>query len=164
MIKAIFACDDNWGIGKNNSLPWPHNPEDLKWFKEMTDDGIVIMGRNTWESLPVKPLPNRINYVITSDPNISKGYYGRFTSTNLPRAIKAITEYRYNPCPDIWIIGGAQLFESCIPIIEEVHLSRIEGDYDCDVFLPKWKLMRNFNISYEKITKNGLCIQKWVKR
>lgn len=165
MIKAIFACDEKWGIGKNNSLPWPHNSEDLKWFKEKTENGIVVMGRNTWESLPRKPLPNRINYVITSDHNITEGYYGRFTSNkDIGTAIRAMIEERFVPNQDIWIIGGSQLFSGCINVIEEIYLSRIDGDYNCDTFLPKWKIMRNFTIGEQHITKNGLYIQKWVKR
>lgn len=166
MIKAIFACDLEWGIGKNNSLPWPHNPEDLKWFREMTNAQAVVMGRKTWESLPIKPLPNRLNFVITSAnmENYNPRPHGSYSGKNIPRIVKDIIEARYGGIDDIWIIGGAQLFESCIDIIDEIHLSRIEGDYGCDVFLPKWKIMRKFTINEEKITKNGLHIQKWVKR
>src|SRR6056297_2869461 len=108
MIRAILACDEDWGIGKNGDLPWPHNPADLKWFKQCTDGGVVVMGRKTWESLPRKPLPNRMNYVITSDPDIEPGYYGRFSSKDIGRAIRSIIQYRMTPEPDIWIIGGAQ--------------------------------------------------------
>ena len=66
MIRAILACDEDWGIGKAGTLPWPHNPADLKWFKETTSGGVVAMGKATWDSLPNKPLPNRNNIVITS--------------------------------------------------------------------------------------------------
>ena len=66
MIKAILACDQDWGIGKDGDLPWPHNTEDLKWFKESTIGGVVVMGKSTWNSLPRKPLPNRKNIIITS--------------------------------------------------------------------------------------------------
>ena len=67
MIKAILACDENWGIGKAGTLPWLHNPADLKWFKQMTTGSTVVMGRKTWDSLPVKPLPNRKNIVVSSN-------------------------------------------------------------------------------------------------
>lgn len=164
MIKAIFACDEEWGIGKNNTLPWPHNPEDLRWFKKMTANNIVVMGRNTWESLPIKPLPNRLNYVVTSDSNITTGYHGRFTSsTDISRAIKATIEDRYSPTLDIWIIGGAQLFAGCIYIIDEIYISRIEGKFDCDVFLPKIKIMRNYIPDSYTFTRDGLSTEKWIK-
>ncbi len=64
MIRAILACDQDWGIGKDGDLPWPHNPADLKWFKESTLDSTVVMGKTTWDSLPVKPLPNRQHIVV----------------------------------------------------------------------------------------------------
>lgn len=164
MIKAIFACDEKWGIGKNNSLPWPHNPEDLKWFKEQTNSSVVVMGKNTWESLPIKPLPNRINYVITSDPNITEGYHGRFTSkVNIGRAIKEMIENRFPDDINIWIIGGAKLFYDCIDIIDEVNISRIEGDYNCDVFFPKTEFMRNFYLDSYMFRNNNLKIEYWKK-
>ena len=63
-IKAILACDADWGIGKDGDLPWPHNPADLKWFKQSTLNHTVVMGKATWDSLPVKPLPNRVNVLF----------------------------------------------------------------------------------------------------
>ena len=63
MIKAILACDEDWGIGKDGELPWPHNSADLKWFKENTTGGVVVMGKSTWDSLPFKPLPKRENII-----------------------------------------------------------------------------------------------------
>ena len=166
MIKAIFACDSEWGIGKNNSLPWPHNPEDLKWFKTMTNAQSVVMGRKTWESLPIKPLPNRLNFVITSTSmeNYNPRPHGYYGGSDVKRIIKDVIEERYGGIDDIWIIGGAQLFVSCIDIIEEVHLSRIEGKYDCDIFLPKIKFMRNFYLEHTNIHKNGLYTEYWKKR
>ena len=66
MIRAILACDENWGIGKSGALPWPHNPADLKWFKASTLNHTIVMGKATWDSLPVKPLSNRVNVVVSS--------------------------------------------------------------------------------------------------
>ena len=65
MIKAILACDEDWGIGKDGDMPWPHNPADLKWFKENTTGGVVVMGKSTWDGLPFKPLPKRENIIVT---------------------------------------------------------------------------------------------------
>ena len=67
MLSAIVAVDNNWGIGFNNKL-LERIPEDLKHFKSLTTDNIIIMGRNTWDSLPTKPLSNRITIVVTSTP------------------------------------------------------------------------------------------------
>ena len=65
MISAIVAIDNNWGIGFNGNL-LEHIPEDLKYFKQLTSENTIVLGRKTWDSLPKKPLPNRFNVVITS--------------------------------------------------------------------------------------------------
>jgi dihydrofolate reductase len=70
MISAIVAVDQNWGIGYKGEL-LEHLPPDLKYFKELTTGHVVVMGRKTWDSLPKKPLPNRINYVITREAKSS---------------------------------------------------------------------------------------------
>ena len=67
MISAIVAVDENWGIGFNGEL-LEKIPEDMKHFKELTTNSIVVMGRKTWDSLPIKPLPNRLNMVISRSP------------------------------------------------------------------------------------------------
>lgn len=162
MIRAILACDEDWGIGKDGDLPWPHNPADLKWFKQCTDGGVVVMGRKTWESLPRKPLPNRMNYVITSDPNIEPGYYGRFSSKDIGRAIRSTIQYRMIPEPDIWIIGGAQLVESCLKIIDEIWLSRIQGTYDCDTFLPRNIIETTYEL-FSSEWEGDVYVDKWRK-
>ena len=64
-MRLILACDLKGGIGYQNKLPW-HIPLDLSRFKSLTKNGVVVMGRKTWESLPKKPLPNRVNVVISN--------------------------------------------------------------------------------------------------
>ena len=64
MISAIVAVDNNWGIGFNGNL-LEHIPEDLKYFKALTTNHIIVMGRKTWDSIPVKPLKDRLNIVIS---------------------------------------------------------------------------------------------------
>ena len=162
MIRAILAHDAYWGIGKDGDLPWPKNSDDLKWFKECTDGGVVVMGRKTWESLPRKPLPGRVNYVITSDQNITEGYYGRFTSDNIGKAIKANIKDRFVD-QNIWIIGGAQLVESCLPIIDELWLSDVGGVYDCDTFLPKQKITEKFCMGAVEVLSSSI-VTKWVRK
>lgn len=163
MIRAILACDEEWGIGKNGDLPWPYNPADLRWFKKCTDSDVVVMGRKTWESLPRKPLPNRINYVITSDPNIEEGYHGRFGSKDIGRGIRSIIQWRITPEPDIWIIGGAQLLEACLPVIDEIWLSRISGTHDCDTFLPKAAIELSYKLYSSRWDEDDVYVEKWRK-
>ena len=156
MIKAILACDEAWGIGKNGDLPWPHNPADLKWFKEKTLNSTIIMGRNTWNSLPFKPLPKRENVVVTSsDISGPDSVFEMKSLLKILPQMKALNK-------DIWIIGGAQLIESMLPYIDEFHFSRISGTYNCDVFLPLTKIEEQFNIDTITITPE-LTIEIWKK-
>ena len=142
MIRAILACDDDWGIGKDGDLPWPHNPADLKWFKEKTVGGVVAMGKATWDSLPNKPLPNRNNIVVTSsEQDKDKGGY------HFLKIETAMTDLvNMSKLQNVWIIGGARLVEGMLPIIEEIHLSRISGTYDCDTFLPSTLILENYTL------------------
>ena len=158
MIRAILACDEDWGIGKNNTLPWPHNPADLKWFKETTTGGVVAMGKSTWDSLPMKPLPNRNNIVVTSSTDDYNGggyHYMRFET--------AQTELvNMNRLQDVWVIGGAQLVEGLLPIIDEIWLSRIPGTYDCDVFLPRETVESHYELYKSEV--DDLWIDYWKQR
>jgi len=129
-VRAIFAADYAWGIGKNGTLPWPKNSADLKWFRECTEGHIVMMGRRTWEDpkLP-KPLPNRYNIVV-SDRGI-----GSFdTRPNMVIKRDQVKAYLDLLEKDVWIIGGAQLFQSTLPFVDEIWVSRIRGTYECDTF------------------------------
>ena len=154
MIKAILACDDNYGIGKDGNLPWPHNSADLKWFKECTVGNAVVMGRNTWVSLPFKPLPNRQNIVISS-VNVD-GATHTFNDNVVDRIVSLSHEY------PIWIIGGAKLIHSCINIIDEFHLSRIQGVYNCDTFLPRTLIEENYSLTSSGLN-NSVYVDVWSK-
>lgn len=131
-MKLIVACDPKGGIGYNNKLPWSNIEGDLPRFKELTTGKVVVMGRNTWESLPKKPLPNRINVVVskTDIPGIT-------TLTSLPE--KDNMDLR-----DVWLIGGAALIESSWHLIDEVHLTRTLAEYTCDKFINVVKLEKEF--------------------
>ena len=164
MIRAILAHDDNWGIGKDGTLPWPTNKDDLRWFKENTDNDIVVMGRKTWESLPIKPLPNRLNFVITSTnmEQYNPRPHCTYSGENAGRIIKEIIDTRYKPY-DTWIIGGAQLVESCLDVIDELWLNNVGSDYDCDTFLPRDKILDKFIAGNVEIKSFG-TITKWVRK
>jgi dihydrofolate reductase len=164
LIRAILACDDNWGIGKDGGLPWPHNPADLKWFRRMTDGQSVVMGRKTWESLKVRPLPNRLNFVITSTSmeNYKPRPHGSYGGDNVTRIIKDVIEARYGGIDDVWIIGGAQLIESCLDIIDELWLSRIAGTFDCDTFLPAPLIKEKFLLGAAE-AGTDISVEKWIR-
>ena len=155
MIKAILAADAEWGIGKNNILPWSNNSDDLRWFKQITHEQTVVMGRNTWESLPIKPLPGRYNIVVSSNP-----VDGPDLVISLQEA-KSVLQYTY-PGTQKWIIGGAMLVEALMPIIDEIWISRIEGTHGCDTFLPSRKIATWYH--RQRIPHNTLDLERWVRR
>lgn len=158
MIRAILAHDAYWGIGKDGDLPWPKNQDDLKWFKECTENSMVVMGRKTWESLPRKPLPNRRNVVVSrnlEDTNI----VGAPTVVH-PDDLKMFLAIQSMP---VWIIGGSQLLESCLPYIDELWFNDVGCDYHCDTFLPKREITKQFEPGSVEIKSFGI-ITKWTRR
>jgi len=131
-MKLIVACDPNGGIGYKNKLPWSNIQGDLPRFKKLTTDKIVVMGRNTWDSLEKKPLPNRVNIVVTTREleNVT--------------TINSISHQFYGEYPDAWLIGGAQLINSSWHLIDEVHLTITFAEYTCDTFIDLLKLSKEF--------------------
>jgi len=150
-FSIIVAIDEKGGIGKNNTLPW-HLPADLKHFKELTTGGTVIMGRNTWESIPEKfrPLPNRLNIVLTGNLNyvVPEGVK---LASSLDGAL-AVSEGK------TFVIGGAKVFEEAIrhENCTELFVTKIESTFDCDTFFPFIPL--DFQVAEESISivENGL--------
>jgi dihydrofolate reductase len=157
MIRAILACDEDWGIGKDGSMPWPHNRADLQWFKKMTYGYSIVMGRNTWNSLPVRPLPGRQNIVVSTTTvegatytiGLGKDFKSQLVDLNLEQPL--------------WIIGGGQLIEGCLDIIDEIWLSRIEGEYNCDVKLPSDKILEQF-VFDSASPETDIYVERWVKK
>ena len=141
MISAIVAVDNNWGIGYNGKL-LAHIPEDLKRFKELTTGNIVVMGRKTWNSLPVNPLPNRTNIIITKNPIY-------FTTIN--GALRQDLEYTVKEMTDMkndfewFVIGGGQIYKELLPYCDRVYVTKIFKDYpNVDTYFPNLDEMNNW--------------------
>lgn len=141
-MKLILACDPNGGIGYENKLPWTHIQGDLPRFKQLTDGQTVIMGRNTWDSLPKKPLPKRINIVVSSRP-IEAEYHNVIQARSLD----------FNRPDDVpfWIIGGAKLIDSCWKDISEIHLTRTHDHYTCDTFIDLLYIENNYVRTHSEV-------------
>jgi dihydrofolate reductase len=136
-MKLILACDPNGGIGYQNRLPWTNIQGDLPRFKRLTEGHPVIMGRNTWDSLPKKPLPKRINIVVTSRPFVQEGV------TCVDSIINHSDEY--------WLIGGASLVEQSWQWITEVHLTKVYDHYTCDTFIDLLYIEHNYVRTYSEL-------------
>lgn len=141
-MKLIIACDPEGGIGYQNKLPWSNIQGDLPRFKRLTEGHFVIMGRNTWDSLPKKPLPKRVNFVISSSP-LEAEYENVFVVPNL--------DFYRPENQEFWIIGGAKLVDSCWKDINEVHLTRVYDHYTCDTFIDLIYLEANYARTYSEV-------------
>ena len=132
MISAIVAVDNNWGIGFNGDL-LEHIPEDLRYFKEITENNWIVMGRKTWDSLPKKPLPNRPHLVITNNPmsyeDIDEVIFAKIGQAKLiMNTQKGI---------DFFVIGGGQIYEKLLPMCNRVYVTKIFKDHDqVDTYFP----------------------------
>ena len=136
MIKMILCSDINGGIGKDNDLLF-HIKGDMEFFKEMTIDHPVIMGYNTWLSLPKKPLPKRDNYVLyDGKEDIQEKGMTVLTSIEDIKKLAQTT--------DIFIIGGAMLYNSMIKLdlVDEVYLTLVNEIRDADVVVDLFELSK----------------------
>ena len=125
----IWAQDQNGGIGKDSHLPW-HLSEDLKNFKKITLNKSLVMGRKTWDSLPVKPLPKRENIIISSSKSID-GAHKIFN--NISDCIKYVSS-RSNP---IFIIGGAMIYKQFFKHSNRLHITIVKKTVEnIDTFFP----------------------------
>jgi dihydrofolate reductase len=123
-MKLIVACDPDGGIGYQNKLPWTNLQGDLPRFKALTQHQTVIMGRKTWDSLPKKPLLNRVNVVVSTQ------------AIDLPPDVIHVDNVeRLANFPLAWLIGGAGLIDQCWNWIYEIHLSRTLSKYTCDTWI-----------------------------
>ena len=142
MRGILVATSPEGVIGKNNTIPW-HYPEDLKRFKRLTLGKTVIMGRNTWESLPIKPLPERRNIVIT-----------RSVIENI-ECFKTIGEALTKCKGDVWFIGGAGIYEEAMILADCIDMTlvpdKVNGD-NC-IYFPK--IGKQWEESGEKPLENN---------
>jgi len=144
--KIIVAVDDQYGIGKDNKLPW-RCKEDLKHFSKTTKgkgNNAIIMGRKTWDSLNHTSLPNRDNYILSrSFLDIRDASKNTYAYTDLEKLLHICSKKKYE---DIWVIGGSEIYKLFLNknIVSELHITFISGEYDCDTFLNfdlhMWKL------------------------
>ena len=147
--NLIVATDNKNGIGKGNELPW-HYPEDLKYFSKTTKSkglniNAVVMGRKTYESIG-KALPQRVNYVLSRSlkrENVDKQIN---LFDNFEELLKDLKKNKFNEC---WIIGGAEIYNLFLEktdLINEIYITKINKDYNCDTFFPTSILNDKFAI------------------
>lgn len=130
MIIGIVAISKNLAIGKDGKLPW-HYPADLKFFKRTTTGNTIVMGRTTWESIG-KPLPNRLNVVLTRSGNVED-----HPDVRVARTVGDVLEIVESVDGDVFIIGGAHTFEAFADVIEQWFVTEVPITVeDADTFMP----------------------------
>ena len=140
MISAIACVDRNWGIGYNGEL-LTKIPEDMRFFKEKTTNNVVIMGRKTYDSLLLKPLPNRINIVITSKIDkpcvVNEEGIIFVTMDFIKEFLHTLSSGSLSDCFDYYIIGGGQIYEELLPYCNISYITKVNYAYqNVDTYFP----------------------------
>ncbi|HEY0041354.1 MAG TPA: dihydrofolate reductase [Flavisolibacter sp.] len=130
IVSLLVAASENNIIGKDNQLPW-HLPNDLKYFKNLTWGMPILMGRKTFDSIG-KPLPGRKSIVITR--NSDWQHEGVDVVHSIEDAIQKAESYGVK---EIFVIGGAEIFETSLPTANRIYLTRIHQEFEGNVFFPQ---------------------------
>ncbi len=137
IFSQIAAMSRNRVIGVKNDMPW-NIPEDMKFFRETTKGKIIIMGRKTFESLGSKPLPHRLNLIITRQKDFQAEGVSVFPSIEAAVAF-AKQQVDSKAWPDeIMICGGEEIYRQTLPITNRIYLTIIDKDYEGDAFFPQF--------------------------
>ena len=157
-IHLIWAQDENGGIGKDGKLPW-HISEDLKNFKRLTLGSTILMGRNTWESLPVRPLPERRNIVLSSKEIPDVVCY-----TSIEECIEKLDD---DGTEKFFVIGGSTVYRNFIHMADELHITQVNAmTQGIDTYFPV--TMLKIKVQFEKINETELSKKaiytQWVKK
>lgn len=137
-ITLVVARGSNGVIGRDGALPWRIR-SDLQRFKAVTIGKPCIMGRKTWESLPLRPLPGRLNVVLTKDESYQEDEKakGCIVCTSLEEALSIAREQANDDEVDeIAVIGGAAIFETLLPRAKRLYITEVDAAPDGDVFFP----------------------------
>jgi dihydrofolate reductase len=159
-VIIIAAMAKNRVIGNNNKIPW-YIKEDFKHFKELTLNNPIIMGKNTFLSLPKKPLPKRKNIVLTYENDNSLDKYS--TDIIIKHSIKNAIDYcKQKNYKQIYIIGGASVYKQSINFVDKIELTVIDKEYQGDTYFPEFDL-NNWKLIKE-IKKEGFSFITYIKK
>ncbi len=148
-ISMIVAIDENGGIGLKNNL-LAYIPADLKRFKAITTGHTIIMGSNTWLSLPRRPLPERRNIVITS--RVNTDFDGAILAHSVDEAVAMLPDG-----DEAFVIGGASIYRQMFPLATKLYLTLIHKKFEADTFFPEidfsqWSELERIDIDNDEKT------------
>jgi len=148
-MKAILSADLNWGIGYKGKL-LQRVPEDMKFFRRMTTGKVVVMGRETFESLPGRqPLKDRVNIVLSKKGNFDNE--GLIVARSLDELFKLLDNYSSD---DVFVIGGQSVYTQLLPYCTEIYVTRFEKAFEADRFFPDLDRLDN----WELVSESDPCI------
>ncbi|MDB5249496.1 MAG: dihydrofolate reductase [Segetibacter sp.] len=162
ILSLIVAASTNNVIGKNNQLPW-NLPVDMKFFKNTTWGMPVIMGRKTFASMDNKPLPGRINIVITRQKNWKAE--GAVVVSNWDDALFVAKDA---DCKEVFVIGGGEIFKEAIKKANRIYMTRVHTMVDGDIFFPeiegkKWQRVSNRDCFADEKHKYNYSFELWER-
>ncbi|MDY4833761.1 dihydrofolate reductase [Frisingicoccus sp.] len=162
-MNIIVAVDKNWAIGFENKL-LNSIPEDMKFFRETTTGKVVVMGRKTLESFPNKrPLKNRTNIVITRQKDYKVD--GAVVLHSVEEALDYLKQFKSE---DIYVIGGASIYEQMLPYCDVAHVTVMDYAYQADTWFPNLDKMEEFVVAADSEEKTYFdleyCFKMYVRK
>lgn len=165
IVSIIVAVSENNVIGKDNDLVW-HLPDDMKFFKEKTENHHVLMGRRNFESIPEKyrPLKRRLNIVV-SRSEFPDEHNLRFVHS-IQEGLKIAIE---NGEEELFIIGGGEIYRQSLPFTDKIYLTRIHQDFEGDTYFPEldmniWKEVSRKHHKKDERHQVEFTFREYVKK
>ena len=160
-LALIVAVARNNVIGSGNTIPW-YCPADLQYFKRTTMGAPVLMGRKTWDSLKIQPLPGRQNIIVTRDTEL------QIESCDVVNSIEAGLELVKNE-PRVFIIGGEDIYKQVLPRADELYITHVDTDVEGDRFfaeisLQGWQLTKEESRSADEKNPYDLIFKVYVRK
>lgn len=163
LVSLVVAMDKNRVIGNDGILPW-NIPADMSFFKAVTMHHPVIMGRKTHESIG-RALPNRDNIVVTRQP----GYKAKGDCIVVPDLSAAVDEALKVEKQEIFIIGGAQMYEQALPLADKLYVTEIDAEFKGDTYFPEinpeeWELSESRELNDESTGGHALHFKTYLRK
>lgn len=160
-MTIIAAVAENGIIGGDNKLLW-HISADLKRFKKLTTGHTIVMGNTTFQSLPVKPLPNRTNIVLTRNKDL------KIESVVIAYSTEDALE-KMNPQGENFIIGGGDIYAAFLPLAQKLYITRVHKSFSGDTFFPEispntWELVENLKIDNDPQNDFSYSFETYLRK
>jgi dihydrofolate reductase len=164
-ISLIVAAGSNHAIGKDNQLLW-HLPQDLKFFKNTTWAMPVIMGRKTFESVGNKPLPGRLNIILTTQKNSPSNNDFLAFASDKEHALEIAANIG---AKEVFVAGGAQIYQLFFPLASRIYMTRVHASFEADTFFPEidtaiWEMVQQKEFNADEKHAYSFSIQCWERK